>query len=99
MYSSIVKHFTVEGSFSFPTENWTHLGTFKAKNTFDEQFFNLPKKVVRYIKVTITTTYGSWLYFSLTQIKVFGDGIFADAVKEVDTAPKKVKPVPSKGLV
>lgn len=72
------------------------MGTFKAQNSFIEQYFNLTKKVVRYIKVTITTTYGSWLYFSMTQVKVFGDGIFADAIKEVDTAPaKKSKPAPS----
>ena len=86
----------VEGSFTFPTDNWTHLGSFKAKNTFNEQYFNLTKKVVRYIKVTITTTYGNWLYFSLTQIKVFGDGIFADALKEVNISSRK-KPSPSSG--
>ena len=98
MYSSILKHFTVEGSFTFPTKNWTHLGNFKAKNNFEEQYFNLNKKVVRYIKLTITSTYGSWMYFTLTQVKIFGEGIFADAVKEVGTssgASKTTKPFTS----
>ena len=46
---------------------------------------------MRYIKVTISSTYGSWLYFTLTQVKVFGDGIFADAIKEVASPQKKMQ--------
>jgi len=81
MYSSIVTSFRVEGSFTFPEANWTELGSFKAANNFKEQNFIVSRMVLRYVKFTVLSVYGGWAYFTLTQVKVFGEGIFADAAK------------------
>lgn len=84
MYSSIVRGFRVEGSFTFPNANWTELGTFKAANNFKEQNFIVNRMVLRYVKFTVMSVYGGWAYFTLTQLKVFGEGIFAHAAKATE---------------
>lgn len=72
MYSSIVKSFKVEGSFTFPDASWTELGTFRAANNFNEQEFIVNRKVLRYVKITINSVYGGWSYFTLTRVSVYG---------------------------
>ena len=37
--------------------------------------------VIRYVKITVTGVHGGWAYFTMTQVKVFGEGIFANAAK------------------
>jgi hypothetical protein len=81
MYSSIAKNFKVEGSFTFPDANWTELGSFKAANNFKEQEFIVNRKVLRYVKITINSVYGGWSYFTMTQVSVYGESLFAHAVK------------------
>lgn len=40
--------------------------------------------VVRYLKIHISSYYGGWLYFTLTQVKVFGESMFAHAAQVTD---------------
>lgn len=61
-------------------KKWVYLGTFKAENIFGDQEFYTERKIVRYIKITIFSSYGKWSYFTLTQIKIRGKGLFADAL-------------------
>jgi hypothetical protein len=42
--------------------------------------------VLRYIKMSILSVYGGWAYFTLTQVKVFGESIFAHAAKATGEA-------------
>ena len=83
MYSSITQDFEVQGSFSLHSTKWVHLGTFRAANNFEEQEFFTEKKIVRYIKIKFLSAYGKWSYFSLTQVKIRGKGLFADALEEL----------------
>lgn len=80
MYSCITKDFMVEGKFTMDDKKWVYLGRFKAENTFGDQQFYTERKIVRYIKITFLSAYGKWSYFTLTQIKIRGKGLFADAL-------------------
>lgn len=82
MYSCITKEFKVEGKFTMGDKKWVHLGTFKAENIFGDQIFYSERKIVRYIKITIFSSYGKWSYFTLTQIKIRGKNLFDDALTE-----------------
>lgn len=62
-------------------KKWAYLGTFKAENVFGEQKFETERKIVRFIKITFLTAYGKWSYFTLTQVKIHGQNLFADAIK------------------
>jgi hypothetical protein len=40
--------------------------------------------MVRYIKLRIESSYSKWKYLTLTQIKIYGKGLFADAIEEFE---------------
>jgi hypothetical protein len=72
------------------------LGTFKVANNFKEQNFIVSRTVLRYIKFTVLSLHGGWAYFTLTQVKVFGEGIFAHAAKatgDIETESSNVSQV------
>jgi hypothetical protein len=52
----------------------------KAKNEADEQEYRTIKKVVRYLKLKIISAHGDWKYFTITQIKVYGSSVYAEAM-------------------
>ena len=72
-YSSNFKEFVLSGSLSYPTEVWSPLGNFVASNVKHTQTFKLPEpKWVRYLKLNLTSHYGSEFYCTLSVIEVFG---------------------------
>ena len=83
MYSRLTKLFKVEGKFALDDKKWVWLGTFQAFNRFGEQQFYTEKKIIRYVRFTFLETYGKWSYFTLTQVKIRGNGLFADALTEI----------------
>lgn len=65
-------------------KKWVYLGTYKAENVFGDQEFYTERKLVRYIKLTFLSSYGKWSYFTLTQVKIKGRNLFADALSELN---------------
>lgn len=61
-------------------KKWVYLGTFTALNVFGDQEFFTERKIIRYVKITFLSSYGKWSYFTLTQVKIRGKGLFADAL-------------------
>ena len=59
------------------------LGHFKADLNFEKQEFKLEQNIIRYIKLTILSSYGNWRYFTLSQIKVYGEGLFSHAMENL----------------
>lgn len=80
MYSCITREFIVEGKFAMEDKKWVYLGGFEAKNVFGDQEFKTERKIVRYVKITFLSAYGKWSYFTLTQVKIRGKSLFADAL-------------------
>lgn len=83
MYSSITKQFSVDGKFSMEDSKWVPLGLFTAQNQFGPQQFFTERKIVRYIRIKVRSAYGAWSYFTLTQVKIKGKGLFADAFAQL----------------
>lgn len=72
-YSSNFKEFELSGSLRYPTKVWCPLGHFVASNVKHTQTFKLPEpKWVRYLKLNLTSHYGSEFYCTLSVIEVFG---------------------------
>lgn len=72
-YSSNLKEFSLSGSLSYPTEMWTHAGSFVAANVKQIQTFRLPEpKWLRYLKLNLISHYGSEFYCTLSVVEVFG---------------------------
>jgi Sad1 / UNC-like C-terminal len=72
-YSSNFKELKVQGSLTYPTENWEVLGGFNAENVKHTQRFKLPiPKWTRYIRLNIVSHYGSEFYCTLSYFKVYG---------------------------
>ncbi|KAL5538137.1 hypothetical protein UlMin_044215 [Ulmus minor] len=72
-YSSNFKEFELSGSLSYPTEMWLPLGRFNATNVKQIQTFKvLEPKWVRYLKLNLSSHYGSEFYCTLSVIEVNG---------------------------
>ncbi|KAJ1687962.1 hypothetical protein LUZ63_019352 [Rhynchospora breviuscula] len=79
-YSSNFKEFKLQGSLTYPTENWELLGVFNAENVKHTQRFKLPvPKWTRYMRLNITSHYGSEFYCTLSYLKVYGE----DAIEKM----------------
>lgn len=46
---------------------------------------------MRFLKLTITSKYGDWKYFTLTQLKVFGSGLFTEALLDYQTVQSSLE--------
>lgn len=79
----------LEGTFTLHEKQWIPLGKFRANNAFHEQEFLTERHVVRYLKLSILTSYGIWTYFTMTQLKVHGKGLFADAVASLEDSKRR----------
>ncbi|KAI3422961.1 SUN domain-containing protein [Psidium guajava] len=72
-YSSNFKEFELSGSLSYPTQKWSPLGKFVAKNVKHIQTFKLPEpKWLRYLKLNLLSHYGSKFYCTLSVMEVYG---------------------------
>ncbi|KAF3324465.1 SUN domain-containing protein 2 [Carex littledalei] len=72
-YSSNFKEFKLQGSLTYPTENWELMGVFSAENVKHTQRFKLPvPKWTRYMRLNIISHYGSEFYCTLSYFKVYG---------------------------
>ncbi len=56
--------------------------------------------MVRYLKLTILSSYGNWKYFTLSQIKVYGSSLFSHALETLlksslpnGTVPENLKKI------
>lgn len=45
---------------------------------------------MRYIRVKIISAYGKWSYFTLTQLKIKGKGLLADAFAELTKSKNSI---------
>lgn len=63
-------------------KHWFKLLESRAKNNVNEQEFRIANRVIRFLKLTILTKYGDWKYFTMTQIKVYGKGLFVEAMTD-----------------
>ncbi|KAL1222574.1 SUN domain-containing protein 5 [Cardamine amara subsp. amara] len=93
-YSSNVKEFSLSGSLSYPTEMWTPAGSFVAANVKQIQTFRLPEpKWLRYLKLNLTSHYGSEFYCTLSVVEVFGidalEQMLEDLFVPTETLPSK----------
>ena len=49
----------------------------RAKNIAGEQHFRTVNKVIRFLKLRVISAHGQWKYFTMTQIKVHGNSLYA----------------------
>jgi hypothetical protein len=92
VYSSIVRDFMLEGALDLEEEGesdskgyWFKLLSTSAKNNDAEQHFRIQNKVVRFLRLRILSKYGDWKYFTMTQLKVYGEGLFTEALIDYQT--------------
>jgi allantoicase len=91
IYSSVVKSFILEGALNQdedePGESniWFKLLSAEAKNTGAEQQFRTKNKAVRFLRLRILSKHGDWKYFTMTQLKVYGSGLFTEALIDYQT--------------
>lgn len=79
-YSSNLKDFELSGSLVYPTDTWEKLGNFTAANAKHAQrFFLQEPKWVRYLKLNLSSHYGSGFYCTLSVVEVYG----VDAVEKM----------------
>ncbi|XP_047316344.1 SUN domain-containing protein 3-like isoform X2 [Impatiens glandulifera] len=73
-HSSNLKEFELLGSLDYPTHSWVTLGNFTAGNTKHVQRFVILEepKWVRYLKLNISSHYGSEFYCTLSFLEVYG---------------------------
>lgn len=57
----------------------------EAKNSGMEQKFRTKNKAVRFLRLRILSQYGDWKYFTMTQLKVYGSGLFTEALIDYQT--------------
>lgn len=50
-----------------------------------EQKFRTKNKAVRFLRLRILSQYGDWKYFTMTQLKVYGSGLFTEALIDYQT--------------
>lgn len=48
-----------------------------AKNMAGWQHFRTVNKVIRFLKIRVISAHGIWKYFTMTQIKVHGNSLYA----------------------
>ena len=85
VYSSIIKKFIIFGAFALDHshkghDNWFKLVEATAKNEAGEQTFRTVNKVIRFLKMQVLSAHGEWQYFTMTQIRVHGNSLYADAM-------------------
>lgn len=91
-YSSSINEFVVYGAFALDKrgdkngQNWFKVVEAKAKNIAGEQDFRTVNKVIRFLKLRILSAYGDWKYFTMTQIKVYGNSLYAEAMNDYGDA-------------
>ncbi|KAI9276519.1 UNC-like C-terminal-domain-containing protein [Sporodiniella umbellata] len=72
-FSSTFRDFKVYGAAKYPTEDWSLLGQWQAKNTRDLQVFRVPESPwTNYIKIEFLTHYGHEYYCPLSLVRVHG---------------------------
>lgn len=72
---------------------WFKLLSTAAKNNGAEQRFRIKNKVVRFLRLKIISKFGDWKYFTMTQIKVYGEGLFTEALIDYQTVQSSDPPV------
>jgi hypothetical protein len=85
-YSSTVREFQLLGSLKYPTSEWNDLGTYSAQLMLGEQQFNITNSEsthTRYLKIKILSHFLDEELFTLSQIKVYGQTVFASLQDEV----------------
>ncbi|KAF3787592.1 Uncharacterized protein EJ110_NYTH22639 [Nymphaea thermarum] len=96
-HSSNLKDFVLLSSSVYPTENWTHLGKFQARNVRHAQRFTLQEpRWARYLKLNFLTHYGSEFYCTLSVFEVYGidaiEKMLEDLMPHHDEAPRLEEP-------
>ncbi|KFK28947.1 hypothetical protein AALP_AA7G069400 [Arabis alpina] len=95
-YSSNLKEFSLSGSLSYPTEIWTHAGSFVAANVKQIQTFRLSEpKWLRYLKLNLTSHYGSEFYCTLSVVEVFGIDALEQMLEDLFVAPETLPSKPA----
>lgn len=74
---------------------WFRLLSATAKNNGAEQFFRSKNKVARFLRLRIISKHGDWKYFTMTQIKVYGEGLFTEALVNLQTVQSSDPPLRS----
>jgi hypothetical protein len=49
--------------------------------------------VARFLRLRIISKYGDWKYFTMTQLKVYGEGLFTEALVNLQTVHSTGPPV------
>ena len=90
-FSSSIEYFDIYGSNEYNSENekWEKLGHFMASKEFFRkwQSFKVKSTWIRYLKFEWKTSYGSYSYWTLTQIKVWGSTMvqgLSEKLKNID---------------
>ncbi|GFY46834.1 SUN domain-containing ossification factor [Trichonephila inaurata madagascariensis] len=79
LFSSSPKKFSVFSSSIYPTQTWSHLGTFEAKNQRAMQVFNLDfRNHSKFIKVIISSHHGKEHFCALSVFRVVGYSMVYD---------------------
>ncbi|XP_049934248.1 SUN domain-containing protein 4 isoform X2 [Nymphaea colorata] len=96
-HSSNLKDFVLLSSSVYPTENWTQLGKFQARNVRHAQRFTLQEpRWARYLKLNFLTHYGSEFYCTLSVFEVYGidaiEKMLEDLMPHHDEAPRLEEP-------
>lgn len=95
-YSSNPKEFSLSGSLSYPTEMWTPAGSFVAANVKQIQTFRLPEpKWLRYLKLNLTSHYGSEFYCTLSVVEVFGIDALEQMLEDLFVPPETLPSKPA----
>ncbi|OTF84065.1 Sad1 / UNC-like C-terminal domain containing protein [Euroglyphus maynei] len=89
LYSSIPKDFTVFACEQYPNRNgWSPLGNFTANDIRSLQGFKLQNNgFVKFLKIELSSFYGSEHYCPISLIRVFGTSLF-DEVERIDNPEK-----------
>eukprot|EP01083_Nonionella_stella_P117912 351827_1 len=91
-YSSNFRKFQLLGSTKYPTEHWTLLGTFDAKDDRERQAFRLKKPTFsRFLRINLLTHYGTEFYCTLTHFQAHGLTLMETLRSDLEISEKEVK--------
>lgn len=92
-YSSNLKDFELSGSLVYPTDTWGKLGNFTAVNAKHAQRFVLQEpKWVRYLKLNLSSHYGSGFYCTLSVVEVYGVDAVEKMLEDLVSVQEKLFP-------